>query len=51
MSAMKLTCACGWVVEGSEDEIVDAAKEHGKRLHNMAVTREQALAMAAPVED
>ena len=43
-----ITCACGWTVSGEEDDIVQATQEHGRRLHNMEVTREQAMAMASP---
>jgi predicted small metal-binding protein len=39
-------CVCGWEVRGSEEEVVAATSEHGKRLHNMSATREQILAMA-----
>ena len=37
-------CACGWEVTGSEDEVVDATIEHGRRIHNMEATREQVVA-------
>jgi len=37
-------CACGWEVSGSEDEVVDATIEHGRRIHNMEATREQVVA-------
>ncbi len=50
MTSWKLTCACGWETCGTEDEIVAASREHGKTLHNMDVTREQAMAMASPIE-
>ena len=46
----KLTCACGWESTGSEDEVVEAAQEHGRNLHNMDVSREQALAMAVALD-
>lgn len=46
----ELTCACGWTTSGDEDQIVEAAQDHGRKLHNMEVTREQAMAMAAPAE-
>ena len=36
-------CACGWEVSGSEDEVVDATIDHGRRIHNMEATREQVL--------
>ena len=37
-------CACGWEVTGSEDEVVDATIDHGRRIHNMEATREQVVA-------
>jgi predicted small metal-binding protein len=37
-------CACGWEVSGSQDEVVDATIDHGRRIHNMDATREQVLA-------
>ena len=37
-------CACGWEVSGSEDVVVDATIDHGRRIHNMEATREQVLA-------
>lgn len=51
MSRWKLTCACGWQTSGTEDEIVAAARAHGRALHNMDVTHEQAMAMASPIEE
>jgi len=36
-------CACGWEITGSEDEVVDATIDHGRRIHNMEATREQVL--------
>lgn len=47
----KLTCACGWETTGDEDGVVEAAQEHGRALHNMDVTRAQALEMAVPLDD
>ena len=42
-------CACGWEVSGSEDEVVDATIDHGRRIHNMEATRDQvAAALHAP---
>jgi predicted small metal-binding protein len=37
-------CACGWEVVGSEDEVIDATIEHGRRIHNMEATRAEVLA-------
>ena len=40
-----LRCACGWETRGTVDELVAAAREHGRRLHNMEPTHDQVLAM------
>ncbi len=45
---LRLRCACGWETEGTEDQLVEATREHGKALHNMEPTREQVLAMVLP---
>lgn len=42
------TCACGWTVVGTPDEVVAATSEHALRIHNMPATREQILAKAVP---
>lgn len=47
---LRLTCGCGWQTEGEEDAVVLAAQEHGRRFHNMEVTREEALAMSEPID-
>ncbi|HKX76837.1 MAG TPA: DUF1059 domain-containing protein [Acidimicrobiia bacterium] len=46
---LKVTCACGWETVGDEDEVVEAAQEHGRQIHNMESSREQVLALARPV--
>jgi len=43
---LRIRCACGWEVRGTEDEVVLAIQEHGLRLHNMAATRDEVLAIA-----
>ncbi len=43
---LRVRCACGWEVVGTEDEVVPATQEHGRRTHNMSATREEVLAMA-----
>lgn len=46
-------CACGWEVSGSEDEVVDATIDHGRRIHNMEATRDQvvlALRASSPAD-
>ena len=48
---LRSTCACGWQVIGTPDEVVAATIEHGGKVHNRAATREQVLARAEVVDD
>lgn len=42
-------CSCGFVVNGENDEqLVAKAQQHAKEVHQMELSREQALAMARP---
>lgn len=44
-----INCPCGFIVKGaSDDELVAKAQEHAKQVHQMDLSREQALAMAKP---
>ena len=38
-------CACGWEITGTEEEVVDATIDHGRRIHNMEATREEVVAV------
>ena len=42
---LTVRCACGWEAVGSEDEVVAATQEHGRRIHNMLPTRDEVLVM------
>lgn len=42
----KVSCECGFVTRGSEDEVVEAMQDHAINAHNMKATREQILARA-----
>ena len=42
-------CDCGFEARGTEDKLVPVVQRHGRDVHNMKVTREQALAMAHPL--
>lgn len=45
-----IRCECGHVAEGrDDDELVARAQEHARDVHEMEITREQALAMAEVV--
>lgn len=44
-----ITCPCGYVLKGESDEdVVTKAQAHAKQVHQMDLSREQALAMAKP---
>lgn len=44
-----INCPCGFVVKGeSEEQLVANAQQHAKDVHQMDLSREQALAMARP---
>ncbi len=44
------TCECGWHTSGLKDDVVTLIIEHGKDVHGMAVTTDQALAQMKPVD-
>lgn len=46
VQTITVRCVCGWETAGPEEEVIVATIEHGRRLHNMAATREEVLAMA-----
>ena len=44
-----IQCPCGVVIEGQDDEdVVQKAQSHARDVHQMELSREQALAMARP---
>ena len=44
-----INCPCGYIVKGTtDDELVARAQQHAKEVHQMDLSREQALAMAKP---
>jgi predicted small metal-binding protein len=44
-----INCPCGFVVKGdTDDQLVAKAQQHAKEVHQMELSREQALAMARP---
>ncbi len=49
--SMTVRCLCGWETTGSEDDVVDATTEHGRRMHNMTPTREEILAMVVAASE
>jgi hypothetical protein len=49
-SLLRVRCVCGWEATDMLDGAVDAAIEHGRRVHNMTATREVILATAEWVD-
>jgi predicted small metal-binding protein len=44
-----IQCPCGSVIEGlDDDDVVRKAQDHAKQVHQMELTRDQALAMSRP---
>lgn len=44
-----IKCPCGTVVRARDDEsLIARAQKHAREVHQMELTREQALAMASP---
>ncbi|AMY08203.1 hypothetical protein LuPra_01396 [Luteitalea pratensis] len=44
-----IQCPCGVRIEGQDDEdVVQKAQNHAREVHQMELSREQALAMARP---
>jgi predicted small metal-binding protein len=42
-----IRCSCGYVVRAdTDDRLVADAQRHAREVHNLAVTKEQVLAMA-----
>ena len=50
-AAAYLRCACGWETAGALDDVVTATDEHGRRIHNMAATRDEILAQVETIAD
>ena len=46
-----LRCICGWETTGSVDEVVAATDEHGRRVHNMAASRDEILGRVETIAD
>jgi predicted small metal-binding protein len=44
-----INCPCGFIVKAeTDDQLVAKAQQHAKEVHQMDLSREQALAMARP---
>ena len=45
----RVECGCGYAVEGSEDEVVDAARRHAEHVHGIELADGIVRALARPV--
>jgi predicted small metal-binding protein len=49
MAEKKVSCDCGKTIRATtDDELVATVQQHARDVHDMALTREQVLAMAEP---
>jgi predicted small metal-binding protein len=45
-----VTCDCGFEAIGTEDDLVEIIQAHERDTHGVEVTREEVLALAAPID-
>jgi len=45
---LKLTCHCGWNIEGSREEIISATREHVLKVHWVEADDEDILELITP---
>ena len=48
--AIRVKCECGWTAQGTEDELIQLTQQHGREVHKLEVTPEQARAQFRPIE-
>ena len=46
----EVTCDCGWSFRGQEEAVVEATIAHGKSVHDIELSQEQAREGARPVD-
>jgi len=46
---LEVRCDCGWSFRGPEDRVIEATRDHARRVHELDITDEQARAAARPV--
>ena len=46
----RLACECGFVVEGDEDEVVEVAHGHARRVHGIELADGIVRALARPLQ-
>ena len=45
----EVSCDCGWSYRGPEESVIEATREHGRTIHELEISAEQARAAARPV--
>jgi hypothetical protein len=45
----EVSCDCGWSSRGPEDQVIEATRDHARRVHELEISDEQARAAARPV--
>ena len=46
----EVKCDCGWSAKGTQEELIPQIQAHGKEVHGMDVTPDQAIAQLKPVD-
>ena len=46
---LEVSCDCGWSFRGPEDRVIEATREHARRVHELEISADQARAAARPV--
>jgi len=46
----EVKCDCGWSAKGTQGELIPLIQAHGKEVHGMDVTPDQAIAQLKPVD-
>jgi hypothetical protein len=44
--SIRVECACGWVTQGEESQVIEAMQVHTRLLHGREITRDEVLTQA-----
>jgi predicted small metal-binding protein len=44
--SIRVECACGWVTQGEENQVIEAMQVHTRLIHGREITRDEVLTQA-----
>jgi hypothetical protein len=44
--SVRVECACGWVTQGEENQVIEAMQVHTRLIHGREITRDEVLTKA-----